>query len=211
MPKIKNVRKLTENKYLNLYEIEAINKKNDAIKYFIASRKSKDKLALYGNYGADAVTVYGIYGVNRDKIVLVKQYRFAIDDFMYELPAGLINDGETIEIAGKREFKEETGLDFHVAPVSNVFTQPYYTSSGMSDESIAIIYGYADGEISYKGLEDDEDLEIIIADKKEVVRILTEEKVATMCMLMLQKFLMSNKDNVLDFTINDPGISKTLD
>ena len=59
----------------------------------------------------------------------------------------------------------------------------------MTDECSATVYGYASGQISRAGLEDTEDLEVVLADREEVRRILKEERVAIMCAYMLMHFL----------------------
>ena len=38
----------------------------------------------------------------------------SVGDYVYNFPAGLIDEGETPEVAAKRELKEETGLDLIV-------------------------------------------------------------------------------------------------
>lgn len=43
------------------------------------------------------------------KIVLVRQYRYAVRKILWELPAGTLQDNEDPLLAGKRELKEETG------------------------------------------------------------------------------------------------------
>ncbi len=44
-------------------------------------------------------------------LILVKQFRFGIDDFLTELPAGLIDPGEDRLEAARRELREETGYE----------------------------------------------------------------------------------------------------
>ena len=59
----------------------------------------------------------------------------------------------------------------------------------MTDESCATVYGYASGEISKEAQEDTEEIEVVLADRNEVKRILKEERVAIMCAYMLMHFL----------------------
>ena len=133
--------------------------------------------------------IYSLYGEKRDKVVLVRQYRYAIDDYIYEFPAGLVEKGEDFHEAAKRELYEETGLTLHPIEAPEMYEKPYFTTVGMTDESCATVYGYADGEISKAAQEDSEEIEIVIADKEEVRRILKEEKAAIMCAYMLMHFL----------------------
>lgn len=85
--------------------------------------------------------------------------------------------------------KEETGLTLESVTVNPAYEKPYFTTIGMTDESCATVYGYASGTVSRVGLEDSEELEIVLADKEEVKRILKEEKVAIMTSYMLMHFL----------------------
>jgi len=45
----------------------------------------------------------------QERILLERQYRRGVDEFVYELPAGWLNKGEKPIDAAKRELKEETG------------------------------------------------------------------------------------------------------
>lgn len=85
--------------------------------------------------------------------------------------------------------KEETGLDFHPLKVDPSYEKPYFTTIGMTDESCATVYGTATGEVSKEGQEDSEDIEVVLADREEVKRILREEKVAIMCAYHLMHFI----------------------
>lgn len=54
----------------------------------------------------------GIIAITEDdEIILIKQYRKAIDKEIYEIPAGMVDFGEEPQKAALRELKEETGYD----------------------------------------------------------------------------------------------------
>lgn len=196
MSRIRHIDKLTDSRHLNLYELEARNRLGNPVDYFVASRaKEIDNLKISThNLEPDGVIIYSLYGDKKDKVILIRQYRYAIDGYIYEFPAGLVDPGEDYKTAGARELKEETGLDFHSVKVDEMYEKPYFTTIGMTDECCATVYGFATGEISKDGLEDNEDIEVIIADREEVRRILKEERVAIMCAYMLMHFLKDQDD-----------------
>lgn len=174
-----------------MYELDAASKTGRKVNYFVASRAkdaSQLKLTTQENH-PDGVIIYSLYGEKHDKVVLVKQYRYAIDSWIYEFPAGLVEPGEDFKVAAIRELKEETGLELAPIDVDPAYEKPYFTTIGMTDESCGAVFGYASGEVSREGLEDTEDLEIVLADREEIKRILKEEKVAIMCAYMLMHFL----------------------
>ncbi len=168
--KILGIKKQTNNKYLNMYELELENKKGNPKKYFFASRREEDELACNtkDHTKADGVMIIPI--TKEGEVVLIKQFRPVIDDYIYELPAGIIDPGETMEEAAKRELFEETGL---TATSYEVFLKPSYTSVGMTDETTAIVKMEVCGEISTDNIEEDEEIEVIklkIEDCKEFVK-----------------------------------------
>ena len=141
--------------------------------------------------------IYSLYGEARDRVVLVRQYRYSIDDYIYEFPAGLVEPGEDFREAAVREMKEETGLTFAPLSVDAAYEKPAFTTIGMTDESCATVYGTAEGRISGEFMEDSEEIEVVLADRQEVKRILKEENVAIMCAYMLMHFL--HDENPFDF------------
>lgn len=191
MGKINQVKQITHVPYVNLYELDVTNKKGADGKYYVASR-AKDPKAMKlatGRNTPDGVIIYSVYGEQRDKVVLIRQYRYSIGGFIYEFPAGLVEPGEDYHEAGIRELKEETGLSLELLPADPMYENPGFTTVGMTDESCATIYGYASGEISDRGQEDAEEIQVVLADRQEVRRILREERVAIMCAYMLMHFL----------------------
>lgn len=188
---INHIEQMTNTPFVNLFALKTTNKVGREGAYFVASRAKsigEMKLKTRKNH-ADGVIIYSLYGDKKDRIVLIRQYRYAIDDYIYEFPAGLVEPGEDFHEAAVREMEEETGLLLQPLKVESAYEKPYFTTIGMTDESCATVYGYASGTISNKGQEDNEEIEIVVADRKEARRILREENVAIMCAYMLMHFL----------------------
>ena len=90
--RVKGVEKVTDNPFLNLYNFDVEKKKMEKqAKYYVASRKKDPKQlkATTHKNTSDGVIIYSVYGEKRDKIVLVKQFRYPINAYVYEFPAGL--------------------------------------------------------------------------------------------------------------------------
>ena len=192
MGKINKVNKQTTNPYLNLYDLDVVNKVGREGHYYVASRaKTEDdlKLSHAENNDPDGVAIYSLYGEKKDRVVLIRQFRYPLGGYVYELPAGLVDPGENYHTAAIRELKEETGLKLEPIVVDDIYQMPYYTSVGMTDECCGTVYGYASGEISKKYMEDSEEIEVVLADRKEVARIMKEERVALLCAYMMMHFL----------------------
>ncbi|MCI8283879.1 MAG: NUDIX hydrolase [Firmicutes bacterium] len=199
MNRIKSIKKQTDNRFLNMYELETVKRDGGTNPYFLASRtENAEDLKLHKQEKpADAVMICALD--KNGRMVLEKQFRYTIDDYIYEFPAGLCEKGESIEETAVREFFEETGLTFIPLKGHNS-SRPYYPSVGLSDESIATVYGYAEGVPSVENQEDTEDITVVFADRKECRRILIEEQVSAMAAFILMHFINSG-DDPFDFLI----------
>ena len=191
MGKINSIKKQTDNRYVNLDNVKATSVHDTPVNYFVASRaKDVDSLKITTRRNdPDGVIIYAIYGEAHDKVVLIRQYRYTLGDYIYEFPAGLVELDENYHEGAIRELYEETGLSLSPIQVPDAYQKPYFTTVGMTDESCATVYGYASGAISTKAQEDTEEIEVVLADRQEVKRILKEEKVAIMTAYMLMHFL----------------------
>lgn len=201
MPKIEKIEKTTEQRFLNMYTFQVENRVGRKSSYFVASRAdSVQELRVnHKDKNPDGVIIYSLYGEKKDKIVLIRQYRYSIGDYIYEFPAGLVEKDENFEEAAIRELKEETGLELETLKVDSMYTKPYFTTIGMTDECCSMIYGYAAGTPSNAGQEDSEEIEIVLADKERVRKILREENVSLMCAYMLMHFLNTEDGKAFDF------------
>ena len=195
MDRVLGVKRQTNNRFLNLYELDAVFRDGSCAPYYVASRR-KDvdsiKAVTHDNH-ADGVILYGVYGEEKDKVVLIRQFRYPINGYVYEFPAGLVEPGEDMLDAGVREMQEETGLEFR--PVdAGAYSRPFFTTIGMTDESCGTVYGYCSGTPSVAGQEGTADIQVVLADREECKRILREENVAIMCAYMLMHFIASEGD-----------------
>jgi ADP-ribose pyrophosphatase len=83
-----------------------------------------------GNKGIREVVVHNggavVVPVKDDgKIILVKQYRYPFDEWMYELPAGKLEIDEDPLVCAARELTEETGYTTSdISPLGKIYTSP---------------------------------------------------------------------------------------
>lgn len=191
MKKYTNIHKLSDNKFLNLFHLDALTDSGRPFDYFFVSRRKADNIKLLtGDSAAEGVVIYPVLRDDPEKIVMIRQYRYPLDDYLYELPAGLIDAGETPDVAAVREMKEETGLAFEVyTGGEDAYRRPFFMGAGFTDESCNAVFGYASGEISRADMEDTESIQVLIVDKNEAARILREEKISVRAAYLLIQFL----------------------
>ena len=196
MKKYTNIHKLSDNKFLNLFHLDALTDSGRPFDYFFVSRRKADNIKLLtGDSAAEGVVIYPVLREDPEKIVLIRQYRYPLGDHLYELPAGLIDEGETPDAAAVREMKEETGLSFEVyAGGDGAYRRPFFMGAGFTDESCNAVFGYASGTVSRDALEDTESIQVLTADIRVVRRILREEKVSIRAAYLLMNFLHADRE-----------------
>ncbi|MEA4825017.1 MAG: NUDIX hydrolase [Clostridium sp.] len=193
-PKVNHINLLADTKYLKLYDAEYTNKNGDLRNWSIASRKDletiNNKFFNKIEDNIDAVIIVATH-IDENKLVIIKQFRVPLNDYVYELPAGLIDSGEDFETTVKRELKEETGLDLIEIDYDKT-KKKAYISTGMTDESAALVYCSCSGEISKDYLEADEDIEVFLLSKEEAKRLIeSDEKIDIKVLLVMQNYILS--------------------
>lgn len=198
--KYKGIQALFENKYLNFFHMDALTDSGKEFDYYFVSRNPKEKLKIKtGSRNAEGIFIYAVLKEDPGKLVLIKQYRYPVGAFMYELPAGLIDEGETPEESAVREMEEETGMTLEVVKGSGgLFENSFYMGQGFTDETCVPVFGYASGKGSMHP-EEWESIELITADRKEVCRILKEERVSVRMALLMMQFLQADPKDPFAF------------
>ena len=201
MKKYTKIHQLSENRFLNLFKLDALTDSGRAFDYFFVSRRKADKIKLLTkDMNAEGVVIYALLKDDPEKIVMIRQYRYPLGDYLYELPAGLIDEGEEPKQSAVREMKEETGLDFAVYNGGDkAYRRPFFMGAGFTDESCNAVLGYASGKIGCDKMEDTESIEVLFVDKQEAARILRKEKVSLRAAYLLMHFLHAEKGKEFAF------------
>ena len=94
---------------------------------------SLGELEIIRHPGASAVVPFLDPPTDGDpRLLLIRQYRYAADRFLYEIPAGRLDAGEDPKACARRELREETGCTAgRVEPLGG-----FYTTPGFTDEYI---------------------------------------------------------------------------
>lgn len=109
--------------------------------------------------------------VDNGKILLVKQFRYAYNKEIYEIPAGKLNVNEDPKIAAARELEEETGYRAELVHMASIYPTPGYT-----DE---IIHIYLAEKFEFVGqrLDEGEFLNCHFIDIKTVLKMIEDGEI----------------------------------
>jgi len=173
--KIRYADKLTNLKWLNMFDVAYTDKEGRRKSWQMASRSEEPK-CVTGNYLRPDAVVIVPYHIAEHKVVILKEYRVPLGDYEYGFPAGLIDAGESIEQAARRELLEETGLT--VTRFLKV-SAPVYSSAGLTDESVSMVYVECNGKPSTARNTGSELIE---------VQLLTQAQASHMCQDPVLKF-----------------------
>ncbi len=160
--------KIKDGKYLKNYELTYLNKAGREKKYEIVSRQELISLEDLGKW-ASGVSIAAYQG---DKLLLLKEFRMSINKTIYNLCAGMLEKGETIEECIRRELYEETGLS--VKEIKDILPASY-AAVGISDVKTHIVFIEAEGTLGDHTSEN-ESIQAQFYTKEEVREMLKTEE-----------------------------------
>lgn len=109
---------------------------------------------------------------DKNEIVMVKQYRKAIEDYLLEIPAGMLEYNEEPLDCAKRELKEETGYE---AKNMELLCE-IYTSPGFSTEKVYIFLA-RDLKEGEPDLDEGEHLEVERIEIKKLIDMILKNEI----------------------------------
>jgi ADP-ribose pyrophosphatase len=133
--------KVKDGKYLKNYELTYRNKVGKEKKYEIVSRSEIVSPDMLGKR-VSGVSVVAYY---EDRLLLLREFRMGVNKYIYNLCAGMLEDGEGLEDCIRRELYEETGLQ--LKKIIHIL-KPSYSAVAISDVKTQIAFVEAEGVLS---------------------------------------------------------------
>ena len=181
MKNIGAVKKQTNNRHLNLYHIDALDRNGDSFDYYFASRNPEERLKLYTkSLDPEGIVIYALTKEASPRLVLIQEYRYPLDAEVYALPAGLVDPGETPGQAA-------------------CFRRPFYMGPGFTDETSCAVFGTVEISDGAAVCEATEVIRTVLADREEVRRILSEERVSLRGAYLMMQYLHMNEEEPFAF------------
>ena len=129
-----------------VYSGRIINLDRDTVRF---PDGSTGELEMIRHPGASAIVPFvSEPSADDPQILIIKQYRYAAEQYLYEIPAGRLDPGEAPLDCATRELREETGCT--AARMDFLFTM--YTTPGFTDEKIHVFMatGLERGETAHE-------------------------------------------------------------
>ena len=134
---------------------------------------STGRLEMLRHPGASAVVpLLDPLDADDPRVLLIRQFRHAADDFIWEIPAGRLDPGESPERCAERELEEETGM--RAGRLERLTT--IYTTPGFTDERIHLFLG-TKLEPGAERREADEFMEVEPRPWSEVLRMVKDGRI----------------------------------
>ncbi len=140
--RFKSIKKREEGNFITRYDVAYETEDQKEKIYEIISRnKALDSIEALKGSSPDSVVIIAT-DEGGGKLLINKEFRMAVGDWVYNFPAGLIDEGEQPVESAKRELWEETGLELYEI---DDFIGQSYSAVGFSNEINVCVVGKARG------------------------------------------------------------------
>jgi ADP-ribose pyrophosphatase len=168
--KLIQTQKITRQRHLNLFRSDYRDQRGASRSWIYASRQEAARNQTNEWDRPDAVVIVP-WHIERQQIVVIKEYRVVLGGYQIGFPAGLMDAGETLFETARRELFEETGLALKQVMRHS---PPVYSSSGMTDEAVAMVYVECDGTPSDRANESSEDIRVVFVDAAAAASLIND-------------------------------------
>lgn len=165
------------------YEYESVSRKG-LEEYTAALRSDEQGITPI----PDAICIVPI--LPDDSLLLIREFRYSVNAWCISFPAGLVDEGETLEECIDRELKEETGFRVRTDLEGRAITplpQNGYSSVGMGEENVRVVIAYVeqDGDAEPHPTEL---IEPFVLKRDEAAEFLDKNRdlIGTRCQLLLE-------------------------
>ena len=170
----KGIRKVHEGRFITRYDVDYITAEGNPKTYEMISRNGNiQTLDDLQNKTPNAVVMI-LTDESGERILVNREYRMAMAQWIYNFPAGLIDLGESAEESARRELWEETGL--RIVRIDDILDNSY-SAIGFSNERNVCVFGVAEGEFR-KSTSDAEEITPGWYTKEEIKQLLRTEPFA---------------------------------
>lgn len=172
--KYQGIRKIHEGRFITRYDVDYVTAEGNPKTYEMISRDGNiQTLEDLQNKTPNAVVMI-LTDESGECILVNREYRMAMAQWIYNFPAGLIDSGESPEESAKRELWEETGL--RIVRIDDILDNSY-SAIGFSNERNVCVFGVAEGEFR-KSTSDAEEIAPGWYTKEEIKQLLRTEPFA---------------------------------
>lgn len=167
--KLQSINKVRDGKYLKNYELIYENRVGREKRYEIVSHHEISDIAELGGK-VSGVSIVALY---QGKMLLLREFRMGVNQFIYNLCAGMKEETEDLEDCIKRELYEETGLSLKKI---HKILNPAFAAVSICDILNQIAFVEAEGEINDSHMSENEWIQAAFYTKEEVARLLETER-----------------------------------
>lgn len=180
---LKDYSKICDGKFLKMYKATFAGTKGEKVYEIVSRKDSPEFLGAESKIDAIKILPY-LKKDGKIFVYLIREFRFPIAKLIYELPSGLVDEGEDPCDSARRELLEEIGA---VAKSVERMETSAYSSAGMSDESLEFYIAEVD-HFENQDLEASEYIDVEEVELEKLDDYLVKENFCALSKLQLRIF-----------------------